>query len=150
MKAIQQFSADGGYSSGENIKAMEKREIDAYIPGREYQAQQRGKTVDEFHKEHFIYNKDQDYYICPEGEVLTFSHFQKRKNRIYRRRNCVACFFRPLYEQKKRPDRLQTSLWERTSANPQETWFGLWKVGLRQKEAYGRAAFWTYQIINGI
>lgn len=94
---IQQCSADAGYSSGENIKAMEKREIDAYIPDREYQAQQRGKAIDEFHKEHFIYNEDRDCYICPEGEALSFSHLQKRKNkeplRIYRGRDCVACHF---------------------------------------------------------
>jgi len=94
---IEQCSADAGYSSGENIKAMEKREIDAYIPDREYQAQQRGKTTDDFHKEHFIYNEDRDCYICPEGEPLPFSHFQKRKKkdplRIYRGRNCLACHF---------------------------------------------------------
>ena len=94
---IEECSADAGYSSGENIKAMEERKIDAYIPDREYQAQQRGKTTDDFHKEHFIYNENQDCYICPEGESLPFSHFQKRKNkkplRIYRGRNCVACHF---------------------------------------------------------
>ena len=94
---IEQCSADAGYSSGENIKAMEEREIDAYIPDREYQAQQRGKTTNDFHKEHFIYNENRDCYICPEGETLPFSHFQKRKNkkplRIYRGRNCVACHF---------------------------------------------------------
>jgi transposase len=94
---IKQCSADAGYSSGENIKAMEKREIDAYIPDREYQAQQRGKTTDDFHKEQFIYNENRDCYICPEGEPLPFSHLQKRKNkqplRIYRGRNCVACHF---------------------------------------------------------
>jgi hypothetical protein len=94
---IQQCSADAGYSSGENIKAMEKREIDAYIPDREYQAQQRGKTIGEFQKEQFIYNEARDCYICPEGETLTFSHLQNRKNkeplRIYRGRTCVACHF---------------------------------------------------------
>ena len=94
---IEQCSADAGYSSGENIKAMEKREIDAYIPDREYQAQQRGKTTDDFHKEHFIYNEDRDCYICPEGELIPFSHFQKRKKkdplRIYRGRDCGACHF---------------------------------------------------------
>ena len=64
---------------------------------REYQAQQSGKVIDDFHKEHFIYNEDRDCYSCPEGEALNFSHLQKRKNkdplRIYRGQNYVACHF---------------------------------------------------------
>jgi transposase len=92
---VQECSADSGYSSGENIKALEQRNVDAYIPDREYQAQQRGKQVDTFHKDSFIYDEDRDRYICPEGEELIFSHMQKRKNkeslRIYRGRSCTAC-----------------------------------------------------------
>ena len=85
---IRQCSADSGYSSGENIKAMQRREIDTYIPDREYQAQQRGKKIDQFRKDNFIYDDQRDCYICPQGEELFFSHLQKRKNkeslRIYR------------------------------------------------------------------
>lgn len=92
---INQCSADSGYSSGENIKALEQRNVDAYIPDREYQAQQRGKQVDDFHKDSFIYDEDRDLYICSEGEELTFSHLQTRKNkeplRIYRGRSCTDC-----------------------------------------------------------
>lgn len=92
---VPECSADSGYSSGENIKAMNKRKIDAYIPDRQYQAQQRGKQVDEFHKDSFVYDEDRDLYICPEGEELIFSHMQTRKNkeplRIYRGRSCMAC-----------------------------------------------------------
>jgi hypothetical protein len=64
---LNQLSADSGYSSGENIKALEQRNVDAYIPDREYQAQQRGKQVDVFHKDNFVYDEDRDLYICPEG-----------------------------------------------------------------------------------
>jgi transposase len=94
---IEQCSADAGYSSGENIKAMELRKIDAYVPDREFQAQQRGKLVNDFHKDSFVYNEKLDCYICVEGEELSFSHLQKRKGkeplRIYRGRNCHACQF---------------------------------------------------------
>ena len=44
--AITQCSADAGYSSGENLKAVEQRQIDAYIPDCEYQAQQRKHVVE--------------------------------------------------------------------------------------------------------
>ncbi|RLC28414.1 MAG: hypothetical protein DRH32_09130 [Deltaproteobacteria bacterium] len=57
--------------------------------------QQRGKEVDVFHKDSFVYDEDRDLYICPEGEELIFSHLQTRKNReplrIYRGRSCTAC-----------------------------------------------------------
>lgn len=94
---ISECSADAGYSSGENLKALELRRIDAYIPDREYQAQQRGKQVDDFHKDSFAYDDQRDCYICVEGEELPFSHLQQRKNkeplRIYRCRSCNACQF---------------------------------------------------------
>lgn len=95
LQKVQECSADSGYSSGENIKALEQRNVDAYIPDREYQAQQRGKQIDIFHKDSFVYDVDRDLYICPEGEELIFSHMQTRKNkeplRIYRGRCCAAC-----------------------------------------------------------
>jgi transposase len=94
---ITQCSADAGYSSGENLKAVEQRQIDAYIPDREFQAQQRGKNVDDFHKDNFAYDDDRDCYVCAEGHDLPFSHLQKRKSkeplRIYRGHNCTACPF---------------------------------------------------------
>lgn len=94
---VDECSADAGYSSGENLKALELRKTDAYIPDREYQAQQRGKTVDDFHKDSFVYDDHRDCYLCIEGEDLEFSHLQKRDNkeplRIYRGRNCKACQF---------------------------------------------------------
>ena len=97
LKKVQECSADAGYSSGENIKAMAQREIDAYIPDREYQAQQRGKAVGDFHKDSFVYDEKRDCHICVEGQKLVFSHLQKRKNKeplmIYRCRNCIPCPF---------------------------------------------------------
>ncbi|MFC1895127.1 IS1182 family transposase, partial [Thermodesulfobacteriota bacterium] len=94
-KPITQCSADAGYSSGENLKAAEQRDVDAYIPDREYQAQQRGRVIDDFHKDNFAYDDDRDCYVCVEGHDLPFSHLQKRKDkeplRVYRGRNCAAC-----------------------------------------------------------
>src|SRR5210317_1807635 len=63
LEKVQECSADAGYSSGENIKAMAQRETDAYIPEREYQAQQRGKAVGDFHKDSFVYDEKRDCYV---------------------------------------------------------------------------------------
>jgi transposase len=78
---VKECSADSGYSSGENLKAMTTRNIDAYIPDRDYQSYQRGKTPGDFDKESFVYDQRRDCYICVEGEELHFSHLQKRKNK---------------------------------------------------------------------
>lgn len=92
---IAELSADAGYSSGENLKALKTRKVDAFIPDREHQAQQRGKVVGDFHKESFAYDEKRDCYICVEGEELLFSHFQKRKGReslsVYQGLNCLKC-----------------------------------------------------------
>ncbi len=76
---------------------MEARQIDAYIPDREYQAQARGKEIGAFHKDNFAYDQQRDLYICIEGVELVFSHTQKRNNkeplRIYQSKNCRQCQF---------------------------------------------------------
>jgi transposase len=94
---VKECSADSGYSSGENLKAMATREINAFIPDRDYQCYQRGKTAGDFDKESFVYDQRRDCYICVEGEELHFSHLQKRKNKeplgIYRGSTCQGCQF---------------------------------------------------------
>lgn len=95
---MNELSADSSYSSGENLKKVEQRGIDAYIPDREYQSNLRkGKhpQEDRFNKVNFSYQEKEDTFICPEGKKLHFSYFQKRKGkeplRIYRCFDCGGC-----------------------------------------------------------
>jgi transposase len=94
---IDVCSADSGYSSGENLKALEDRRVEPYIPDREYQAQARGKKRGPFHKNEFVYDQQRDLYICPQGEELVFSHLQKRNGKqpllIYQSKSCRQCEF---------------------------------------------------------
>lgn len=94
--SIDKLSADSGYSSGENLKGLESRTIDGYIPDCEYQGRSRkGEAKDPFHKDRFIYDTDRDLFICPHGQELPFSYYQKRtgKNplRMYRSSACSSC-----------------------------------------------------------
>ena len=96
IKKLKELSADSGYSSGENLKKVEQREIDACIPDRAYQSRLRtGKwpKEDRFHKEHFAYDEIKD--TCPEGKKLHFSYFQKCPGkeplRVYRCSHCQEC-----------------------------------------------------------
>jgi len=97
-KPMDSLSADAGYSSGENLKSLEDRHIDAYIPDGDYQASLRkGKDAQDnpFHKEKFTYNEQDDTYTCPAGKQLHFSYCQKRKGkkplRLYQCSACEGC-----------------------------------------------------------
>uniref|UniRef100_UPI00404AD9CD IS1182 family transposase n=1 Tax=Fulvivirga sp. TaxID=1931237 RepID=UPI00404AD9CD len=53
--AIDQVTADAGYSSGESLKYLEEKNIDAYIPNF-------GQYIP--HRAGFNYNKEEDRYEC--------------------------------------------------------------------------------------
>ena len=92
-------AADGGYFSGENLDAVEAIQTDVYIPDSE-QARQESMPPEKerFHKSHFTYDEQQDFYICPLEHKLPFykSRPKKRKNRtikvrVYRGIACDQC-----------------------------------------------------------
>jgi transposase len=64
--------ADAGYAGGENLKYLEGKGIDAYIP--EGGERRIGKTkrprAHLFGKEKFVYHDKKDCYSCPQGETL--------------------------------------------------------------------------------
>ena len=60
---IEELLADGGYSSGEALQALEDNNIEGYIPNfGQYKHDREG----------FIYNKKNDKYTCSEGVDLPF------------------------------------------------------------------------------
>ncbi|MDM7202747.1 MAG: IS1182 family transposase [Thermodesulfobacteriaceae bacterium] len=91
--------ADSGYSSGRNLKELEKEEyrekIDAYIYDEIYQAKKRGKKSSPFDKEKFVYDEGRDEFICPTNQKLYYSHskFDRNKQvvRVYRCAKCRGC-----------------------------------------------------------
>ena len=55
--------ADTGYSSGENYGFLESEGLKSYIPPHgTYKGGPKG----------FVYHKEKDHYICPQGEVIPF------------------------------------------------------------------------------
>jgi len=88
--------ADSGYSSGSNLKELQKYEdkIDAYIPDQTYQAKIRNKKISPFEKDNFVYDETTDEFICPLGNKLHYFS-SKRKNgqtiKIYRCNNSKNC-----------------------------------------------------------
>jgi len=64
--------ADTGYSSGENYAFLEQVNLQSYIPPHgTYKGGPDG----------FIYHKEHDHYVCPQGEVIPFKKvFYEKKN----------------------------------------------------------------------
>jgi len=67
------MSWDNGYHSGSNLRYLEEKQVDGYIPDSVQAQKMKGKQVpdDPYTKDQFAYNKTQDCFICPQGRMLT-------------------------------------------------------------------------------
>ena len=83
----ENFVADAGYSSGENLAFLENKGIDSYIsPHGTYKGGPEG----------FAYHKESDYWECPEGKKVTFRKIgynkgNKQRHYFTRRSDCRDC-----------------------------------------------------------
>jgi len=96
-----EVSADNGYFSGPNLKYLEDKELDGFIPNSKQAQIMKGKTVtnDPFGKECFEYDEKNDVFICPNKEILIFRHEYynkdiKKKTRVYYSENCGDCSYK--------------------------------------------------------
>jgi transposase len=109
-----QFSADCNYHSEENLIAVERAGVDAYIPDPQFRsrdprfatqirhkAKAAGKETMRFTLAHFSHQRASDTYRCPNGKVLQLEAATARDQRgnIYRRyqarvEDCARCPFR--------------------------------------------------------
>lgn len=93
-------SADAGYGSEENYDYLESMGIENYVkyPGF-YQEQRKEVINNPFRIENLYYNAQQDYFVCPMGQRLTYRYTAKTKSkngyqsstRIYQAQRCTAC-----------------------------------------------------------
>ncbi len=80
--------ADTGYYNGTEIKNCIDDGMNAYIK----KARANNSTKDnEFRKEKFSYDKDNDVYICPAGNKLPFFENTSKNGIKYRRYKCSNC-----------------------------------------------------------
>ena len=89
---------DAAYDSGEIHNAMYKRGIKTYIANK-FTGKQKGNFTEEFNREHFIYDKEKNAYICPAGKELRYSGYSKNtksKRYIASKKDCINC---PHYQQ---------------------------------------------------
>jgi transposase len=84
------WSFDNSYNEGENLRFLFDNKIDGYIPS------QRKKIENRYDKSNFIYDRENDEYVCPEGKsVIFFSEsfdiLLNKRIRIYRGVDCLNC-----------------------------------------------------------
>jgi transposase len=118
---VEEVICDGNYSSGETLGYLEQEKITGYIPNPgQYKSEREG----------FIYNSEGDYYICPQGAILTYKNTYADRDgylkKEYRsnRQDCQQC---PLREQclgnssreKKITDTVDKPLYDRMHARMQ-------------------------------
>lgn len=88
----QAACADAGYSDVAELEKIDQQGIQVIVPS---QRQALHGEEGPFSKSHFIYDRDQDCYLCPEGHRLVYSFTDKRKGkRQYRmedKRFCHCC-----------------------------------------------------------
>ena len=88
-----QVTGDTAYGTIENIAAIERAGIRAYVP-----LTGAGKARPFFSKEEFSYDAEEDLYRCPAGEVLLRRANNKaRRLTVYKAKagTCEACELRP-------------------------------------------------------
>ena len=90
--APRQVTGDTAYGTTENIAAVERAGIRAYVP-----LTGAGKARPYFSKEEFAYNPEQDLYQCPAGEILRPKTFRAARNQVLYKTEpgtCNSCSMR--------------------------------------------------------
>jgi len=83
--------ADAGYSNADELEKIDRQGIKVIVPNSR---QASDKVPGPFDKSHFEYISQEDCYICPAGQRLTYLGYdRKKKADIYSagRKTCLAC-----------------------------------------------------------
>jgi transposase len=89
----KQVTGDAAYGTTENIAAVERAGVRAYMP-----LTGAGKARPYFSKEEFAYDPHQDFYQCPAGEILTPKTFRTARDQVIYKTEpgrCDSCSIRP-------------------------------------------------------
>jgi transposase len=100
-KAPQQMVADAGYTTRETIEDMAERKIDFLGSLTEKEKLSRAATMNCLPSSAFVYDRERDVYVCPEGKELAYDcRHTKTKGFAYYRyeaewRDCQSCARKP-------------------------------------------------------
>ena len=89
-------SGDNGYSTGPNLRYLEGKKIDGYIPDTKLAGEMKGKKPkdSQYTKDKFRYDEKKDQFICPQGGILTRKGEYQNKGKLqysYYGARCNQC-----------------------------------------------------------
>jgi len=99
-KRFEAVTADSGYESEENYKALKSRNQAAYIKPQNYEKSKTRKyKTNAYLRENMSYNAENDTYTCPAGNLFTNAYTTTRKSTsgfeseitVYECNNCQNC-----------------------------------------------------------
>lgn len=90
---------DNGYFSGANLRYLEEKGLDGYIPDSKQAQEMKGNKPKDgpFSKDSFDYDEDKDLFLCPNGEILNRKgeyEYNGKPVYAYYGANCRECPFR--------------------------------------------------------
>lgn len=97
--------ADSGYGSEENYEYLDINDIDGYVKYNLFHTELKKKTIkNPFLPEHLYYNEQDDYFVCPMGQHMTYVGNNRRVSdlgyvshtKLYQAQNCEGCPLRGL------------------------------------------------------
>ena len=94
---VKEIAADSGYSSYDNYEYLVNNDKTGYIPDQNFRKDLR-EDKNTYHQDNFIYKKDLDEYICPEGKTLRLYKIRRKdygyrnfRKKIYKGKDCPNC-----------------------------------------------------------
>lgn len=96
----ERVGGDSAFGNEENYAYCEGEGVEAYLKYGMFHAEgTKAHRENRYHKDHFVFDPEQDRYRCPEGQVLLFDHEEQRVAttgykqvlRIYRGQACGTC-----------------------------------------------------------
>ncbi len=110
----KEIVADAGYESEENYVYLNEQQQDSYIKPSNYEASKK-KIKNKYATQNFIYNINEDKYLCPENQILKPVETKKSKSKsgyvsektIYGCDECENCPRRNICTQSQNGRRIQ-------------------------------------------
>jgi transposase len=90
------ISDDNGYFNGPNLRYLENKKLDGYIPDKKLASEMKGKKSKDspYSKDKFEYDDKKDQFVCPQGEILLMRgeyEYNGKPQHIYYGAGCSQC-----------------------------------------------------------
>jgi len=90
-KQCETACGDSGYSNIDEMEKIDNQNIEVVVPSKR---QASGKVPEPFDARNFTYDRENDNYICPKGNVLPLKNVERKKRRkvyLAGKKICSAC-----------------------------------------------------------